>query len=100
MPPIPQIGLRLEHLVIDYAPVEFQKRHVELWLPQSTSLYMAYRGHRYEVRHNFSEFQLFLVDAQDAIKEPPAPDKWQLGVKQETKAEMLGWLLRDPNLSH
>jgi tetratricopeptide (TPR) repeat protein len=61
--PIPQIDLQLEHLVIDYAPVQFQKRHIELWLPQSTSLFMAYRGHRFEVTHHFSEFQLFSVDS-------------------------------------
>jgi len=68
--PIPEINLQLEHIVIDYAPVEFQKRHVQLWLPQSTSLYLAYRGHRYERTHNFSQFQLFSVDSAESIKEP------------------------------
>jgi hypothetical protein len=67
--PIPQIDLQMEHLVIIYAPVEFQKGHVRLWLPASVSLYLTYRGHRYERVHNFSQFQLFSVQA---IKEPIA----------------------------
>jgi hypothetical protein len=66
--PIPLIDLQREHQVIVYAPVEFQKRHVRLWLPESTSLYIAHRGHRYVRVHSFSQFQLFSVDV--AIKEP------------------------------
>jgi hypothetical protein len=31
---------------------------------------MEYRGHRYQRVHNFSQFQLFSVDATQAIKEP------------------------------
>jgi tetratricopeptide (TPR) repeat protein len=67
--PIPQIDLQVEHLVIAYAPVDFQKRHVRLWLPESASLYIGYRGHRYERKHNFSDFQLFWVDAGQTIKD-------------------------------
>jgi hypothetical protein len=69
--PIPLIDLQVEHQVIVYAvyaPVEFQKRHVRVWLPESTSLYIAHRGHRYLRVHSFSQFQLFSVDV--AIKEP------------------------------
>lgn len=70
--PIPQIDLQLEHMVISYAPVEFQEHHIQLWLPESASLYIAYRGHRYERVHNFGQFQLFSVDTTQAIKEPIA----------------------------
>jgi hypothetical protein len=66
--PIPQINLQLEHTVIDYAPVAFQKRQVRLWLPQYTAVYLAYRGHRYETTHQFSQFQLFSVDSSESIK--------------------------------
>jgi len=68
--PIPQIDLQVEHLVIAYAPVDFQKRHVRLWLPESASLYIGYRGHRYERKHNFSDFQLFWVDTGQTTKDP------------------------------
>jgi tetratricopeptide (TPR) repeat protein len=70
--PIPQIDLQMEHLVIVYAPVDFQKGHVRLWLPASASLYLTYRGRRYERVHNYSQFQLFSVDSAQAIKEPIA----------------------------
>jgi len=72
--PVPQIGLRLEHLAITYAPVEFQKRHLQLWLPESSSLFIEYRGRRYERRHDFSDFQLFSVDTEQTVKEPPGDD--------------------------
>jgi tetratricopeptide (TPR) repeat protein len=70
--PISQIGLQREHFVIAYAPVEFRNRQVRLWLPESAFLYMVYRGHQYERIHKFSRFQLFSVDAAQAIKEPVA----------------------------
>ena len=71
MSPVPQLDLQLEHQIIIYAPVEFPKSHVRLWLPESASFYIAYHGHRYQRVHNFSQFQLFSVDAVSAIKEPP-----------------------------
>src|SRR5581483_5444859 len=73
--PVPKIDLQLEHFLVSYAPVDFESRHVRLWLPQSASLYLAYRGHRYQRLHTFSDFQLFSVDAAQAVKEPVTPDK-------------------------
>lgn len=70
MEPVKQIGLQMEHMVINYAPVDFQKHKVQLWLPQSAALYVDYREHRYERRHNFSDFQLFWVEAEQKVKEP------------------------------
>ena len=67
---IPQIDFNLEHLVIDYAPLEFKTRSVRLWVPQSAALYIAYKGHRYERVHTFNRFHLFSVDSDQAIKEP------------------------------
>ena len=70
MEPIKQINLQTEHMIIDYAPVDFPKHKVKLWLPESSALYVDYRGHRYERRHNFSDFQLFWVEAEQKVKEP------------------------------
>jgi hypothetical protein len=73
--PIPQIELQAEHLDISYAPVAFPKRNLRLWLPESASLFMAYRGHRYARLHTFNRFQLFFVDTEQKVKEPQAgPD--------------------------
>ena len=66
--PIAQIDLQLEHMVIDYAPVEFPAHQVRLWLPRSTDIYLAYRGHHYERTHTFSRFQLFSVDSSETVK--------------------------------
>ena len=68
--PIEEIKLMREHQVIRYAPVEFPSRHIQLWLPESSSLYIAYRGRRYERIHTFSDFQLFSVDSAQADKQP------------------------------
>ena len=68
--PLPKINLQKEHLAIVYAPVAFPQRHVQLWLPESASLYIGYRGRRYERVHKLSQFQLFWVDSDQAVKEP------------------------------
>lgn len=68
--PIPEVDLQLEHMIIDYAPVEFSKRQVRLWLPDSTTVFLAYRGHHYERSHKFTQFQLFLVDAVQSVQAP------------------------------
>src|SRR5262249_11712348 len=73
--PILEINLEREHLVISYAPVEFEKHRVQLWLPENASVYLVFRGHQYERLHNFSDFQLFSVDSEQAIKAPPEAEQ-------------------------
>ncbi len=70
--PLPQIRLQLEHLDISYAPVEFDKRKFSVWLPQSASMQISYRGRRYKRMHKFSHFQLFLVVTEQTVKQPTA----------------------------
>ena len=73
--PIPEIELQLEHLEIAYAPVDFKHRNLQLWLPESATLYIGYHGRRYERVHSFSRFQLFWVDSGQTVKDPtPSPD--------------------------
>ncbi len=72
--PIRAIPLELEHLVIEYEPVQFQKRHAQLWLPESAELFLYYRRHRYHRWHTFSNFQLFSVDVHERIQEPREPE--------------------------
>jgi len=66
--PVKRIHLAREHLAIRYGPVQFRKRNVRLWLPQLAELYIDYNGHRYQRRHNFSDFQLFWVEAGQQTK--------------------------------
>lgn len=68
--PIPQIRLAGEHQVVEYGPVPFQKRNLQLWLPQSAEIYLDFRRHRYYRKHSFDHYMLFSVDADEKRKEP------------------------------
>ena len=70
--PIPQIRLAGEHQVVEYGPVPFQKRNMQLWLPQSAEIYLDFRRHRYYRKHSFDHYMLFSVDADEKRKEPTA----------------------------
>jgi len=73
---MPEIDLEVEHCDISYAPVEFAKNKVRLWLPESASMHISYRGRRYQRVHSFSHFQLFQVDTEQRVKEPiPNPSR-------------------------
>lgn len=76
--PIPQIRLAGEHQVVEYGPVPFTKRNIQLWLPQSAEIYLDFRRHRYYRKHSFDHYMLFSVDADEKRKEPketvPATD--------------------------
>ena len=69
--PVPQIRLAGEHQVVEYGPVPFTKRKVQLWLPQSAEIYLDFRRHRYYRKHSFDHYMLFAVDA-DEKRKPPA----------------------------
>ena len=72
--PIPKIHLQQEHLEIAYAPVDFDRSRFTVWLPESASMQISYRGRRYRRVHKFSHFQLFLVVTDQTIKDPvPGP---------------------------
>jgi tetratricopeptide (TPR) repeat protein len=75
--PVPQIKLVADHTAIEYGPVLFQIRHVQLWLPQSAEVYYDWRGKRIHRRHSFSNYALFSVDEKQKIAEP----------KQETQSQ-------------
>lgn len=70
--PIPQIRLAGEHQVVEYGPVPFGKRNMQLWLPQSAEIYLDFRRHRYYRKHSFDHYMLFSVDADEKRKEPAA----------------------------
>jgi tetratricopeptide (TPR) repeat protein len=70
--PIPAIRLKVEHDLIDYAPVKFSKNNQELWLPASAELFLDFHGHRMHRRHYFRNYLLFSVDETQKISEPKA----------------------------
>lgn len=74
---VPIIELRANAVSIDYAPVAFPSRNMELWLPKSAVAYTDYGKRRTIIEHTFSDFQLFSVQTQQVIGKP----------KQATKPE-------------
>jgi tetratricopeptide (TPR) repeat protein len=67
---IPPIRLHIEHLSVDYSAVDFPKRRIQLWLPQSASFYIDINGHRSLNRHRLSNYVLFAVDTNQEIHLP------------------------------
>lgn len=67
-----EVGLQAQAVSVDYAPVKFQSRNLEVWLPQSATAYCDYRKHRMIIAHTFSDFQLFSVQTQQTIEKPKA----------------------------
>jgi hypothetical protein len=74
---MPKIQLLSEHQIVEYGPVQFQKKNAELWLPKSADIYFDFQRHRYFRRHSFDHFMLFGVDSEEKHSapkiEPPAP---------------------------
>ena len=68
--PMKPIQLLSEHQIVEYGPVPFQKRNMELWLPKTAEIYFDFRRHRYYRRHSFDHYMLFAVDADEKRKEP------------------------------
>ncbi len=67
---IPPIRLQIEHLSVDYSAVDFPKRRIQLWLPQSASFYIDINGHRSLNRDRLSNYVLFAVDTNQDIQLP------------------------------
>ena len=64
------IRLLTEHMSVDYHAVDFAKRNIQLWLPESVNFYIDISGHRYVNRHRFTDFLLFAVDTSQEIHPP------------------------------
>jgi tetratricopeptide (TPR) repeat protein len=59
--PMPEIHLLRERVSIDYAPVQFRSRDVQLWLPSHADLLISRDNKAFFRTHSFSNFQLFSV---------------------------------------
>ncbi len=68
--PVPQIRLAADYTAIEYGPVHFRGRNVDMWLPQSAEIYSDWRGRRFHRRHSFSNYLLFSVDEKQHISQP------------------------------
>ncbi len=72
--PMPAIRMLSHRVMVDYGPVAFSKKAVQLWLPKQADVYFHFRGHRYHRRHRFDNFRLFSVDSTQKVVSPKEAD--------------------------
>ena len=72
--PMPQIRLAAEHVNVDYAPVQFRKGALEMWLPANAEVYYDWKGRRVHRKHRYSNYLLFSVDDRQKISLPKVED--------------------------
>jgi hypothetical protein len=70
--PVPEIQLLSEQQIVEYGPVPFPKKNMELWLPKSAEIYLDFHQHRYYRRHSYDHYLLFSVESEEKRKEPTA----------------------------
>jgi hypothetical protein len=68
--PVPEIRLSADRTAIEYGPVHFKERNLDMWLPQSAEVFVDWRGRRFHRRHSFSKYLLFSVDEKQKISAP------------------------------
>ena len=68
--PVPTIELGMEHLVIDYGPVNFEHGQTSLWLPWHADMYLQLHNKRYHHKHTLTNYALFSVDTDHHISAP------------------------------
>jgi tetratricopeptide (TPR) repeat protein len=73
--PVPEIHLAADSTVIEYGPVHFRERNMDMWLPQSADVYSDWRGRRFHRRHTFSKYLLSTVDDQQHISAPKTAEE-------------------------
>jgi tetratricopeptide (TPR) repeat protein len=75
--PLQEIRLAADLTVIEYGPVHFAERNLDMWLPQSAEVYSDWKGRRMHRRHSFNNFVLFSVDDEQKIGKPKTADDTQ-----------------------
>ena len=69
---IPPVHIQSWTLSIDYAPVHFRTRNIDVWLPRSAEVYRESESGRAFTSHRFTDFRLFAVDINQEPTPPPS----------------------------
>jgi len=59
--------LSVQHQIVQYGPIHFKDKNVDLWLPKSVDLYLEINKRRYYRQHSFDQYLLFSVDSQQKM---------------------------------
>lgn len=73
--PVREIGLMADYTAVEYGPVHFNKKNVDMWLPQTAEAYSFWRGKRSHQSHTFSNYILFSVDDKQKISAPKVKEE-------------------------
>jgi len=68
--PVQEIRLEADYTAVEYGPVHFRKKNIDMWLPRSADVYSDWRGRRFHQRHSFGKYELFSVDERQTIAAP------------------------------
>jgi hypothetical protein len=64
--------LAVQHQIAEYGPVHFQKKNIDLWLPQTVDLFFELNRHRYYRKQTFDHYMLFATNAEEKQQVPKA----------------------------
>jgi hypothetical protein len=67
---IPDIQLTVDHTTVEYGPVHFKSRGMDMWLPKNAELYTQFKGKRIHQRMTYDNYLLFAVDDKQKISSP------------------------------
>jgi len=67
---LPDIRLTVDHTAIEFGPVHFSSRRLDLWLPQTAEVFTDVKGRRIHQRMSFSNYLLFAVDDKQQVSSP------------------------------
>ncbi len=84
--PVPEINLKADHTEVEYGPVHFNKKNVDMWLPQTAVAYSFWLGKRSRQSHTFSNYALFSVEDKQKISDPKIKAEEGQGPKVENAA--------------
>ncbi len=77
--PVREIELMADYAAVEYGPVHFNKKNVDMWLPQTAEAYSFWRGKRSHQSHTFSNYILFSVDDKQKISAPKVKEEQTTG---------------------
>ena len=86
--PVPEIRLSADRTAIEYGPVHFTERNLDMWLPQSAEVFVDWRGRRFHRRHSFSKYLLFSVDDKQKISAPKIAEETPPRVTEVSKPNL------------
>jgi len=84
--PVKEINLKADYTEVEYGPVHFNKKNVDMWLPQTAVAYSFWLGKRSRQSHTFSNYVLFSVDDKQKISQPKMPEEEQAGTGSSGQA--------------